>query len=204
MMKHRLPVATFTGLYMLIFGGMALARGNDEFVMYSAAMVAIIALLVVLDRRVRLSNAVVWALAVWGLAHMAGGHVRVGDVVLYSYRPQPWLPKYDQAVHFYGFGVATLAAWESLRAVISRDRNAPVQPTTGLVIACVLIGVGLGAINEVIEFIAVKTLPETNVGGYDNTGWDLVANLLGATAAGIAIFIGGRVDRQVEGSSTAD
>lgn len=189
---------------MLTFGGIAVVRGNDEFVLYSAAMVAIIALLVVLDQRVRLSNAVVWGLAVWGLAHMAGGHVRVGDVVLYSYRPHPWLPKYDQAVHFYGFAVTTLAAWESLRAAASRDRASLVQPTMGLVVASVLIGVGLGAINEVIEFIAVKTLPETNVGGYDNTGWDLVANLLGAATAGVAILIGGRVDRREEDPPTGD
>jgi len=27
------------------------------------------------------------------------------------------------------------------------------------------------------------TLPETNIGGYINTGWDLVSNLAGATVA---------------------
>jgi hypothetical protein len=35
----------------------------------------------------------------------------------------------------------------------------------------------------VVEFAATRLLPETNVGGYDNTGWDLVANLVGTLAA---------------------
>jgi hypothetical protein len=47
---------------------------------------------------------------------------------------------------------------------------------------------GLGALNEVVEFIAVLTLPETNVGGYINTGWDLVYNAIGATVGGLLMW----------------
>ena len=42
---------------------------------------------------------------------------------------------------------------------------------------------GLGGLNEVIEFAITLTLPETNIGGYINTGWDLVSNLVGVTVA---------------------
>ena len=42
---------------------------------------------------------------------------------------------------------------------------------------------GFGGLNEVIEFFLTLTLPETNIGGYINTGWDLVSNLVGATIA---------------------
>ena len=42
---------------------------------------------------------------------------------------------------------------------------------------------GFGGLNEVIEFFLTLTLPETNIGGYINTGWDLVSNLAGATVA---------------------
>ena len=52
-------------------------------------------------------------------------------------------------------------------------------------------GMGLGALNEVVEFVAVLTMPETNVGGYTNTGWDLVSNLAGATAMGVYIRLCG-------------
>jgi len=39
----------------------------------------------------------------------------------------------------------------------------------------------------VVEFIAVLTIPNTNVGGYENTGWDLVANLTGTVVAAVCI-----------------
>jgi hypothetical protein len=49
---------------------------------------------------------------------------------------------------------------------------------------------GLGAVNEVIEFAAVLLLPNTNVGGYMNTGWDLVANMVGSLVAAVLIYFG--------------
>jgi hypothetical protein len=57
---------------------------------------------------------------------------------------------------------------------------------------CAAAGMGFGALNEVIEFIAVLTLPNTNVGGYENTGWDLVANLVGTIIAALVIRLGAR------------
>jgi hypothetical protein len=44
---------------------------------------------------------------------------------------------------------------------------------------------GVGGINEMVEFIATLIFKDTNVGGFDNTGWDLVFDLVGATAAGL-------------------
>jgi hypothetical protein len=44
----------------------------------------------------------------------------------------------------------------------------------------------------VIEFIAVLTIEGTNVGGYENTGWDLVANLVGVVIAAFLIWRSGR------------
>jgi hypothetical protein len=34
-------------------------------------------------------------------------------------------------------------------------------------------------------------MPDTNVGGYTNTGWDLVSNLVGAAAMGVWIRLKG-------------
>ncbi len=59
-------------------------------------------------------------------------------------------------------------------------------------VLCAAAGLGFGALNEVIEFAATLLVPETNVGGYLNTGWDLVANLFGATVAVAAIWISDR------------
>ena len=46
-----------------------------------------------------------------------------------------------------------------------------------------LAAMGLGAVNEIIEFLAVLSVPETNVGGYVNTALDLVFNAGGAVSA---------------------
>jgi hypothetical protein len=60
-----------------------------------------------------------------------------------------------------------------------------------MIALCVFAGMGLGALNEIIEFVAVLIIPETNVGGYVNTGWDLMANLAGCLFAGILILFRG-------------
>jgi len=63
----------------------------------------------------------------------------------------------------------------------------------------VLMGSGIGAVNEIIEFIAVKSVPETNVGGYDNTLWDLIFNLFGGSSrsrGSPSDAIVGRTDRR--------
>ena len=43
-------------------------------------------------------------------------------------------------------------------------------------VAVWLAGMGVGAFNEVVEFFTTLVLEDTNVGGYQNTGRDLVAN----------------------------
>jgi hypothetical protein len=171
--------------------GFALATRNLEFVYYSAWMVVFIAGVAWLDRRCGLPTLVLWGLVAWTVAHLLGGTVPIPASVtepgrpetLYNLRVQPWLPKYDQVVHCLGFGVATLTAWVGLAATYV----SPPRRSFGLMLGVVLMGMGLGAMNEVIEFIATVIMPETNVGGYVNTGWDLVANLVGCTAAACVI-----------------
>lgn len=57
---------------------------------------------------------------------------------------------------------------------------------------------GFDALNEVIEFVATLLIPNTNVGGYENTGWDLVYNLIGSTIAAAIIWCAGRKTRCCE------
>jgi len=61
----------------------------------------------------------------------------------------------------------------------------------GMIFLCVFTGMGLGALNEIIEFIAVISLLETNIGGYINPCWDLVANLAGCLFVGVLILFRG-------------
>ena len=48
---------------------------------------------------------------------------------------------------------------------------------------------GLGALNEILEFIGVLLFPKTNVGDYFNNVWDLTFNTIGAIVAVIIIHI---------------
>jgi hypothetical protein len=59
----------------------------------------------------------------------------------------------------------------------------------GSLILCGAASLGFGALNEVVEFVATLSIPETNVGGYENTGWDLVANLVGVALASLIIHL---------------
>ena len=83
-----------------------------------------------------------------------------------------------ERVHF-GFGVTTLVCHHLLRPYL-RER---IEQWGTLAVLVVLMGSGVGALNEIIEFIAVLTVPETGVGGYENTALDLCFNLLGGILA---------------------
>ncbi len=202
------PVAAFTALYLLVATGGALAIGNREFLFYIVVMVLLLGVVWLVHRSVALASATLWALSLWGLAHMAGGLVAVpeswpinGDIrVLYSLWLIPDRLKYDQVVHAYGFGVATWVCWQGIRAAI-RQRGGDAVPTFGLMVLAATAAMGLGALNEVVEFAATLLVPETNVGGYLNTGWDLVANTTGATTAGFLIWLAGAPGPNSRGTS---
>ena len=197
--RRLLPVVVFTLTYLVAALILALARGNLEFLFYIVVMLALIGAVCAVDRYVGLSTGVLWVLSLWGLAHMAGGLLTVPSTwpvssesrVLYTLWLIPGQLKYDQIVHAYGFGVTTWVCWQGLRAAIRR-RGGQATPTLGLLVLAAAAALGFCALNEVVEFVATLLVPETNVGGYRNTGWDLVSNLVGATVAATAIWLSER------------
>ncbi len=182
----------FTGAYLLPAIAAAVWTQNGEFVFYCAVMLIQAVLVVVTHRRSGFSPRVLWGLSLWGLAHMVGGLVPVpeswpinGSIrVVYSWWIIPDRLKYDQVVHAFGFYVTAFVCWQGLTAIVCDLHPARHwQPTFGSLLLCVAASTGFGALNEVIEFVATLLVPKTNVGGYVNTGWDLVSNLAGAIAA---------------------
>ena len=194
-----IPVAIFTFSYLIAALVLAIGRGNLEFLFYIVVMLVLIGVVYAVDRSVGLSAGVLWCLSLWGLLHMAGGLLTVPaswpvsseSRVLYTLWLIPGRLKYDQIVHAYGFGVTTWVCWQGLRAAIRR-RGGQATPTLGLLVLAAAAGLGFGALNEVVEFVATLLVPETNVGGYRNTGWDLVANLVGATVAATTLWLSER------------
>lgn len=176
-------------LVMVPFAILLRRKWNTEFGFYGAVMLAEAAAIIWMDSRVRFSWWVLGLLGWWAVMHMAGGLIPIPEsltepgrpATLYNLRLSPACPKYDQVVHAFGFGVATAAAWEAIR-VLGRGE---IRPGLGLGALLICVGCGLGALNEVIEFVATRIMPETNVGGYDNTGWDLLSNLAGAGSVAV-------------------
>ncbi len=195
-----LPLFAFTAFYMLAAVGGSMAQGNKEFIFYIVVMLILIAVMAWVHRVVNLTAGLLWALSLWGLAHMAGGLVPLpqgwpyhGDqAVLYSAWIIPQRLKYDQIVHAYGFGVTTWLCWHALSSSLRRQFLISLKPNFGILVLCAAAGMGFGALNEVVEFIAVLTIPNTNVGGYENTGWDLVANLCGASLSALLLWSKGK------------
>jgi putative membrane protein len=177
--RRETPVLIANLVYVPAFTVIALRNLNFEFVLYVGVILIVGAWVVWKQRSVRFNLPILWGLTIWGLLHMAGGNIRVGDDILYGLQLIPVVLRYDQLVHAFGFGMATLVCHHLLKPYL-RDG---IDRWRTLSILIVLMGSGLGAINEIIEFIAVKTLPETNVGGYDNTLWDLIFNLIGGLLA---------------------
>lgn len=181
----------FTLAYAGGFGAWFLSIGNYEFIWYLVTMAALIALVAANLRRAEFPPALLFALSLWGLAHMAGGGVPVGGSVLYSAVILPvsgegemTILKYDQIVHAYGFGTTAWLLWHLMR------QNYPdVDWGWTLYVYPALGAMGLGAVNEIVEFIAVMGIADTNVGGYYNTALDLVFNAAGAIGAMLILAV---------------
>ncbi len=166
--------------YVAAFGLYSAAEHQARFLVYGPLMVLLVVVVASLHARVGLGRGVLWGLCLWGLAHMAGGLLpapgRPG-AILYDVGLLPGV-RYDRAVHACGFGVATVACWQAVRGRLGSGRV-----SVGVALMVWLMGMGLGAVNEVVEFLASLALSGSHVGGYQNTGWDLVFNLLGGGAA---------------------
>lgn len=186
------PVGIVTLSYLAVAGALSFSAGNWEFVLYVAVVFIVALLIVFIHHYASFSKGVLWSLSGWGVMHMLGGLLPIPEGwpvngtkhVLYSLWIIPGVLKYDHIVHAFGFGIATWACWQCLR-LATKGRMA----TPSLALFAAIAGMGMGAFNEVIEFMATLLMPETNVGGYDNTGWDLVANLVGSTVAAVAIVL---------------
>lgn len=197
--RAEIAVLVFTLLYMAIWLVASLAAKNDEFLFYFVVMCLLIVAVSIVHLRVRMHIAALWGLSIWGLAHMAGGLMPIPSSwpaageshVLYNWWLLPGYLKYDQVIHACGFGIVTWICWQGLRQAFA-SRGVNVAPSAGLLSLCVAGGMGFGAANELVEFLATIALPGTNVGGYENTGWDLTANFVGCTVAAVLVFLSNR------------
>jgi hypothetical protein len=169
---------------------------NTEFILYLATTPFLLATIIFIHKKVQLPIPLLWGLAGLVIFHCLGGLIVLPDDVptkgkslLYNMWIIEDMIKYDQIVHAYGNALATWICWHLLRFSISTalKRNIediPARPV--FLFLCFFAGFGIGGLNEVLEFGAAQTVPDNNVGDYENTGWDLVANTIGG---GITVFL---------------
>jgi hypothetical protein len=160
-----------------VSGALRDVPGTVEYVLTVTGVVAVVALV----RRQPLPP----ALGAVGVAsvvlHLAGGLVRVGDGVLYNASAGTEVLRYDHLAHVVGIFTGTWLLWELL------VRGTATVTRTPLIALALLAGLGLGALNETVEFLATQVHAGGHVGGYTNTGWDLVVNTTAGLAAGLVL-----------------
>jgi len=181
--KGQLPILIVNAIILIIFSIFYIGRKNYEFLGYIGVIVFFFAVILLTNQKVNYPNSVLWGLTLWSLMHLCGGSIPLNGARLYDWIiipivGEPYLIfKYDQLVHIIGFGVATCLMWALLK-----DKLRPLEHRVAVFIVVVMAGLGVGAFNEIVEFIPTIFI-ETGVGGYENTALDLVADLIGALLA---------------------
>ncbi|PIQ66355.1 MAG: hypothetical protein COV96_02050 [Candidatus Zambryskibacteria bacterium CG11_big_fil_rev_8_21_14_0_20_42_18] len=157
---------------------------NFEFIGYVVVVCLLLWVVLASTKHVLYPNFVLWGLFAWSFLHMLGGVVMTNGKVIYTFMIYPIVGepynilKYDQIIHAFGFFVGTLVMYYVLKKYLTRPFG---WLAVGIVVA--MAGLGLGALNEIVEFMMTVLLPNTNVGGYENTALDLISNFIGAILA---------------------
>jgi uncharacterized membrane protein YjdF len=179
----QLPIFIFNVLTIIVFSAVFIMRMNLEFVFYVAVIVFFLVTILMTNKKVEYNNLVLWGLSIWAFLHMSGGAfyfsgVRLYDIVLIPIVGAPfYIFRYDQFVHIIGFGVATAVMYYLLRPSLGERHWVTIS------IVVIMAGLGVGGLNEIIEFSASLMMSETGVGDLYNLCLDLVSDLVGAILA---------------------
>jgi len=173
-------VIGFMFAYTAIFSIYAFFTKNFEFVYYTIIMILLILYIYKKQNSLWLSNNIVIGLAIFGLLHIFGGGFYLNGTRVYDLNLFLGI-NYDNLVHGVGIFVITFVSYNLLRPHVDKHI---IKNRVSLVILLLLLSMGIGAINELVEFGAVLFFDaETRVGDFYNTGYDLVSNLVGAIVA---------------------
>jgi hypothetical protein len=176
--RDEAPVIVAGAVYLIAFTGYGVITGARLTIAYAVIVIVLGVVLSFVHLRVGFSRPVLWAFAAWGFLHMAGGLIEFpSGEVLYNIDWGVPVVRYDRLIHAFGFGTSSVACAQAMRGRMG------VTNFRGAAAFIVwLAGMGVGALNEMVEFW-MSQVTTTNVGGFVNTGWDLVANTLGTAIA---------------------
>ena len=173
-------VLSFMFLYTLVFSIHAYLNENYEFLYYSVFILAITWYIYKQQHALWLSNKIVLGIAIVGLLHFAGGSIFLGPTRLYDLALIGGI-HYDNVVHAFATFVGTFISYNLLSLHMPEHVQ---EHRPAFLILIFLVTLGLGAVNEITEFIAVLLFDAgARVVDFYNTGWDFIFNTIGITAA---------------------
>ncbi len=171
-------IVYFTFFYTAVFSINALVNGNVEFIYYTALMILSISIILLIHRRMHFYPVVLMSLSALGLLHLLGGNIWLGPTRLYDYYFIANLFKFDNLVHMVGSGIMVMLAHALLTPILDDQFE---RRHGYFIVLLVLVGMGLGAVNELVEFFAVIIFDVgQQVGDYTNNLLDLVFNTIGS------------------------
>jgi len=171
----------FTVSYLIIFAVISYMKHNYEFLYYISVMVICIFIAVVYYKELHLPMTLMAGLTILGVMHVMGGNVYIGQTRLYDFWLIPHWFRYDQLVHTIGTMLATLVAYNLLWPHLQTHAK---YRSFNIAIILVLIAMGIGAVNEVVEFGAVVFFNAAKgVGDYMNNAFDMFFNMVGSIIA---------------------
>lgn len=195
-MKKELKLPTIL-IYLLLAGLLAyfVSLGNFEFIGYAIVVGLLYYLVLLADKYYDFPIYAIWLFAIWVASHMLGGALYFGGTRLYDIILIPLfngggefvILKYDQFIHAYCYIAFAVLIYFMLKKHFKEGQ------TKALVIFTILSAIGVGLLNEVVEFgMVVFADAAEAVGGYYNTALDLVFNLIGAV---MGVFIAKGFDK---------
>ncbi len=184
--KKNYLILAFTVGYLAAFTVNAIFWANFEFLYYTILLVGLIYVIVVINKRLHLAFFILFNLSILGFLHLLGGNLYIGQARLYDFYFIPGIFRYDNFIHTYATFIATLALYSLLSNFIAMEIK---KRYFIFAIILVLMAIGLGTINELVEFFAVLVFGVAEqVGGYFNNSLDLLFNTIGATLGTIVIY----------------
>lgn len=180
----------FTVSFLLFFAVQAILTKNYEFIFYTFFLALVNILIIFAYKNFNLPLAMVISLSLVGIMHLAGGNLYVDHIRLYDIWFIKDVLKYDNIVHFIATFAVTIIAYNLLYPYLKN--NIKKNPFICYTLF-VLLALGIGSINEIIEFFAVIFFDAGNkVGGYINNSLDFFFNFIGAIASCVFIYFRNR------------
>jgi len=180
MKKNLKPLIIFIYTFLLAFIIYFFSVSNYEFIGYTIVVGFLFYFLLRLDKTYNFPVYSLWLFIGWVIMHMFGGGLYVkGEklyaLVLINLIGDPFfILRYDRFIHAYCYFAFSILIYYILKKHIKGKDSV-------LLIFTILSAIGIGLLNEVIEFgMVIFADAGQAVGGYYNTALDVVFNLIGA------------------------